>query len=521
MEQHPVPQHIASFQFKLFGNLTVRQFVTLAIPLSLAGAIFFSGMAPIVRFPLTIIIGLCGFFVALVPVSGRPFDKWIVAFIRAILSPTQRVWIKEKRMPEFLNVVLTPPQLEEKVPQEITEQGRERLVAYLKSLPKENESPLDVREDVAISALNLSVDATGVGSMPPPIIWPSNIAGALGEQPEEGPRIQRQTDSISMPPKIGVQIGAKPEIIPVDLPKIVVANVGEVSKVDMPKIAVHSKPFTISGIEERLSKKEVRRDTLTYHAPMAHLASDTNFAIDNVISVMEPDNRVRLVRSVGKTRVRKLHFAPPANFDLSKLPIRGERRFEISDELKRRFKFEDESPDVVLASEASPVVSSIKVDNSGAMTEIARELPKTVKTAQKPQGVRQEKVIKPVEIAKRESPQPKFTISDKRQTEDQTQATSAQIIPLTNTPNVISGLIMDPTGVPLEGAVLVVRDAGGIPVRALKTNKLGQFLSATPLASGEYSLEIESETAAFKPTSLSLNGQVVPPLGIKGEVRTS
>ena len=155
------------------------------------------------------------------------------------------------------------------------------------------------------------------------------------------------------------------------------------------------------------------------------------------------------------------------------------------------------------------------------MTEIARELPKTVKTAQKPQGVRQEKVIKPVEIAKRESPQPKFTISDKRQTEDQTQATSAQIIPLTNTPNVISGLIMDPTGVPLEGAVLVVRDAGGIPVRALKTNKLGQFLSATPLASGEYSLEIESETAAFKPTSLSLNGQVVPPLGIKGEVRTS
>jgi hypothetical protein len=94
MEQHPVPQHIASFEFKLFGNLTIRQFFTLAIPMSVAIIVFFSNIAPIVRMPLAGMIGIFAFFIALVPIGGRPFDKWVLAFIRAIFAPTQRIWIK-------------------------------------------------------------------------------------------------------------------------------------------------------------------------------------------------------------------------------------------------------------------------------------------------------------------------------------------------------------------------------------------------------------------------------------------
>jgi len=62
MEQHPVPQHIASFEFKLFGNLTVRQFVTLAIPMGIAALIFFSNLLTIIRLPLALIFGLLGLF---------------------------------------------------------------------------------------------------------------------------------------------------------------------------------------------------------------------------------------------------------------------------------------------------------------------------------------------------------------------------------------------------------------------------------------------------------------------------
>src|SRR3989344_2498328 len=108
MEQHPVPQHIASFEFKLFGNLTLKQFVTLSIPMSFAIIVFFSNIPAIIRFPVSITFGAFGFFIALVPINGKSFDKWIVAFVKAILSPTQRIWTKEQKLPEFLNVVVSP-----------------------------------------------------------------------------------------------------------------------------------------------------------------------------------------------------------------------------------------------------------------------------------------------------------------------------------------------------------------------------------------------------------------------------
>ena len=109
-----------------------------------------------------------------------------------------------------------------------------------------------------------------------------------------------------------------------------------------------------------------------------------------------------------------------------------------------------------------------------------------------------------------------FSVSDKVNREGANIAQNAAIIPLTDLPNVLSGLVPDNNGIPIESAVLVVRDENGIPIRALKTNKLGQFLSATPLASGTYTIEVESGEASFQPLTIGLKGQILPPIGIKG-----
>lgn len=515
MEQHPVPQHIASFEFKLFGNLTARQFITLAIPLALAAAVFFSGLGAIIRIPLALTIGLIGFFIALVPVGGRPFEKWFVAFIKAIFTPTQRIWIKETALPEFLNIVVAPPAASEEIPQEITEQGRERLFAYLKSLPKENESPLDSREEMAISQLNFATQGGGVGSMPPPIIWPAqsiSVSGGVSLNQGGGGAAYKNQDNF-MPE---VPVVQSPAIRPFEEKKI--EHFPQQVDRGTVKIQEHAKKFTLSGIEERLSDKKPQFQVST--KPMSHLASDTNFYIDNIISLKQPDNRIRLVRGVGKTRVRKLHFAPPANFDLSKLPIRGERRFEISDELKRRFNFEDDSPNVVLPNEASTTVASDKVSPTSLGSAVSQVLPKQQKPLEKPVNVKAAEQAKTSEVEKAEvTTSPEFSITDKKTNDSARAGQGATIIPLTSTPNVLSGLVADSSGMPLEGAVLVVRDATGIPIRALKTNKLGQFLSATPLGNGEYVVEVESDKAAFAPTSISLSGQVLVPLGLTGEVK--
>lgn len=85
---------------------------------------------------------------------------------------------------------------------------------------------------------------------------------------------------------------------------------------------------------------------------------------------------------------------------------------------------------------------------------------------------------------------------------------------LTTFPNVISGVIKDPSGNYLEGCISVIYDKEGLPVRALKTNKLGQFTGSTPLPNGTYKLMIEKENFSFDVLQIELTGELLPPLMI-------
>jgi hypothetical protein len=56
----------------------------------------------------------------------------------------------------------------------------------------------------------------------------------------------------------------------------------------------------------------------------------------------------------------------------------------------------------------------------------------------------------------------------------------------------------------------------GIPVRAFKTNALGQFTAATPLANGEYEVILEDPKKAneFEKIHITLDGSIFEPLEI-------
>jgi len=85
-------------------------------------------------------------------------------------------------------------------------------------------------------------------------------------------------------------------------------------------------------------------------------------------------------------------------------------------------------------------------------------------------------------------------------------------VALTTLPNVLNGIIKDVSGNLLEGVICVIYDKEGLPVRALKTNKLGQFSGSTPLPNGTYTLELEKETYQFDVLQIELLGEVLPPL---------
>lgn len=97
MEQHPIPQQISSYQFKLVGDMTLKQFFQVAGGV-LVGLLFYASNLPgIVKWPIIIISTLVGVALAFLPFEERPLEKWIIAFFRSIYSPTEYYWKKSDK----------------------------------------------------------------------------------------------------------------------------------------------------------------------------------------------------------------------------------------------------------------------------------------------------------------------------------------------------------------------------------------------------------------------------------------
>lgn len=99
MEAHPIPQNVTSFQFHLVGDMTLKQFLYLASGSTIAYLIFLFGIPyyPLISWPLLITSALLGVAFAFLPIGSRPLDYWLKAFLKAVYSPTKRVWVKNKK----------------------------------------------------------------------------------------------------------------------------------------------------------------------------------------------------------------------------------------------------------------------------------------------------------------------------------------------------------------------------------------------------------------------------------------
>ncbi len=85
------------------------------------------------------------------------------------------------------------------------------------------------------------------------------------------------------------------------------------------------------------------------------------------------------------------------------------------------------------------------------------------------------------------------------------------------TPNIINGLVMDAEGKTMEGAIVEIQDTEGNPIRAMRTNSLGQFQTATPLPNGQYLVLVEKEPFAFAIIKIQAEGKIIAPLQIQAK----
>ena len=102
-QQHAVPQNIMSVEFKLIGDLTVRQFTYLAGGIVISFLINRLGLPVFFRYPIAGVFLLGGIGMAFLPIQDRGLDQWIKNFLVSVFSPQQRVWKKSRHGSSFDN----------------------------------------------------------------------------------------------------------------------------------------------------------------------------------------------------------------------------------------------------------------------------------------------------------------------------------------------------------------------------------------------------------------------------------
>ena len=156
MQQHPVPQNVTTYKFRLVGNMTLKQFLELATGGVIAWLIFSSELNFLIKWTLGPIFGILGFALAFVPYEDRPLDQWILNFLKSIYSPTQFIW---KPTPKPLDI-FTPSKPKPAQPKTSSAQPQ-KLEEYLQSLPQTPSTAFEKAESKYLSHITNLFGALG------------------------------------------------------------------------------------------------------------------------------------------------------------------------------------------------------------------------------------------------------------------------------------------------------------------------------------------------------------------------
>ncbi|MCX7928506.1 MAG: hypothetical protein N2558_02370 [Patescibacteria group bacterium] len=111
-QEHAIPQQISSYQFKLVGDMTIKQFFQVAGGTLVALILYSSGLPSYIKWPLMLFAFLLGIALAFFPVEDRPLSRWIILFFKSIYSPTLYEWQANYQKPYYFQDELPSYQAE-------------------------------------------------------------------------------------------------------------------------------------------------------------------------------------------------------------------------------------------------------------------------------------------------------------------------------------------------------------------------------------------------------------------------
>lgn len=395
MDNHPIPQDVTGFQFKLIGNMTIKQFAYVASGVILAVILYYLPLTGFLGILIKVIFiplfGGSGFLIAFLPVEGRPVDIMAGNFLKALVTPNQYIYKKQGAILSFTtttSVHANANQLASRLlTQQKTREKSHRLQLLLQNSPAKTTSKLDEKE--ANFLTSLSSESPTLFSVP----FTPQHAPTAATPP---------SSSTSQVPDLAQQ----EQTLETELAKARSEEESNQSQ-EASHSAAHQK---VTLLERQIQALHTQRQQL--EKKLVHL--QTQLTAQNT----------SMTASLQDT-----HLAP------------------------------------TITQPKQPVQPPIHA------------LP--------------------------------YMLS-------QPNVKRADLPSISDTPNVVVGIVKDPRGNVLPSILVEIKDKDGNPVRAFKTNALGQFASATPLTSGSYTIELEDPRGAhqFDVIQIMANNQILYPIEI-------
>ncbi len=178
MQEHPVPQNVTGYEFHLIGQMTLKQFLEVAVGVVIAVIINATNLPDFVKIPLMILAALSGAGLAFVPLEGRPLDRWFFAFIKSIYQPTMFFWKKTAPTPEAFTY--TQPKTVDTSPVVDYKPIRQaRVKEYVQTLPA-TQASTDSNDPESLAAMEiLKLFAEDAPGMPTQIFDPTPVSVPL------------------------------------------------------------------------------------------------------------------------------------------------------------------------------------------------------------------------------------------------------------------------------------------------------------------------------------------------------
>lgn len=163
-QQHPIPQQISSYQFRLVGDMTLKQFFQLAGGFLISLLFYASGLHPVIKWPIILFFALLGVALAFLPFEDRPLDKWVLSFFKSVYSPTKYTWTKVEKRSHYQDEAVAPPD------NIVAPQGREEMEKYLsqRAAPRGPLSKLEQAEQAFLARVTGLFGQTKQTQVKPP-----------------------------------------------------------------------------------------------------------------------------------------------------------------------------------------------------------------------------------------------------------------------------------------------------------------------------------------------------------------